>query len=211
MGEFVIIMIGATMLYMSFTSRLNAVIRALAVQGLLLFVLVLEDSSAFDGLNLAFLVFETLAVKAIAIPWFLQRIIVRNHIYREVEPYIPNFYSLLVASAILGGGFLLEYLSRGFAVGIKPLAFGISLSVIVIALFIIVSRKKLVTHVLGFLAMENGIFMLTMAVAREHTFAVNIGLLLDVFMAIFLLGLFVNRIAASYEDMTVDDISNLKD
>ncbi|HPH01956.1 MAG TPA: hypothetical protein PLM00_01830 [Spirochaetota bacterium] len=210
-GEFVIIMIGATMLAISFTSRIHAVIRALSIQGLLLFVLVLDDAHAFDTINLVFLIIETLVVKAVVIPLFLQRIIVRNHIYREIEPYIPNFYSLLVASIILGGGFLLEHLSRGVTSGTKPLALGVSLAVIVTALFLIISRKKLITHVLGFLAMENGVFMLTMAVAREHTFAVNVGLLLDVFLAVFLLGLFMNRIASSYEEMSVDELSDLKD
>ena len=59
--------------------------------------------------------------------------------------------------------------------------------------------------------MENGIFLLSLSVAKEMPILVNIGVLLDVFIAIFILGLFVSRINSEFSDMEVTSLSDLKD
>ncbi len=89
--------------------------------------------------------------------------------------------------------------------------FGVSLSIIVSGLFIIITRKKIITQVMGFMLMENGIFLLTLSASREMPFIVALGVLLDIFMAIYLLGLFVNKIHDAFEEIHVDTLQKLKD
>jgi hydrogenase-4 component E len=62
------------------------------------------------------------------------------------------------------------------------------------AMFIIVNRKKVITHVLGYMIFENGIFLLSLSMAGEMPIIVDLGVMLDLFVGIFLLGIFVNAI-----------------
>ena len=73
------------------------------------------------------------------------------------------------------------------------------------------TRKKIITQVMGFMLMENGIFLLSMAAVKEMPFIVSLGVLLDVFMAVYLLGLLVNKIHDRYDEIHVDTLQKLKD
>jgi hydrogenase-4 component E len=211
MVSFFIILFGVTMLYVSATSRLEAYIKVLSVQGIILFLIVLFDFSHMHKLNAVFLTIETLGFKAILIPWFLIVVVRRNGIFREVEPYISNFNSIVIASLIFSFGFFLSYWSNRMGQDIKPLYFGISVSTMITGLFLVMSRKKIITHVMGYMMLENGIFLLSLSVAKEMPLIVNLGVLLDVFVGIFLLGLFVNRVQSVFDEMHIDALSELKD
>ncbi len=211
MVNFLIILFGVTMLYVSVTSRIEAYIKILSIQGLILFCMVLLDLGHMRIFNFTFLAIETLGFKTIIMPWFLITIVRRNGIYREVEPYISNFNSLFISSIIFSFGFFLAYWSNRTGSDVKPLYFGISISTIITGLFIIMSRKKIITHVLGYMMLENGIFLLSLSVAKEMPLIVNLGVLLDIFVGIFLLGLFANKIQTAFEEMHVDTLTQLKD
>jgi hydrogenase-4 component E len=211
MIQFIIILFGLSMLYVAVTTRIESYIKAIAAQGVILFLLVLFDYGTTHLGSLIFLSFETLAVKAVAIPLFLIHIIRKNGIFREVEPSVTNFSSLAITTAIFVAGFYLAYLSVGAVSNIRPFYFGISISTIVTGLFIIISRKKLITHVMGYMMLENGIFLLALSIAREMPFIVAMGALLDIFIAVYLLGLFVNKVQDSYSDTHIDALAKLKD
>lgn len=212
MINILIVTFGLTMLYMAATSRIRALMNMLSIQGIILFLLVLFiGREKILDLNLIFLLVETLLVKAIIIPVFLKRIMNKNNLYRDTEPYIPNFYSLVISSFILFAGFIISSLHDPIFENITTLYFGVSVSIILISLLFIITKKKILTHVIGYTMMENGIFLLSLSVAREMPMIVNIGLLLDVFIAIFILGMFVNRISKFFEELDVCSLSNLKD
>ena len=211
MIHFLIVLFGVTMLYVAATSRIEGYIRVLALQGVLLFLLVMTDWPHLQLLNLLFLAVETLGFKTVIIPWFLLRVVRRNGISRELEPYIPNFYSVVIASLIFAFGFFLAYWSLDFAADIKPLYFGVSVSTMMTGLLVITTRKMLVTHVAGFMMLENGIFLLSLAMAREMPLLVNLGVLLDIFMGIFLLGLFATKIKSTFAEDKIDALTDLRD
>ncbi len=94
---------------------------------------------------------------------------------------------------------------------IAPLYFGISASVIVISLWLITIKHKIVSNVIEFITMENGIFLLSLSVASEMPVLVNLGVLLDVFIAVYILGLFVREINKEFKDLEVSHLSELKD
>ncbi len=211
MTPFIIILFGLTMLYVGSSSRIEAYIKAIAVQGALLFLLILFDYDSENLANFIFLAFETLIVKAILIPIVLITVVRKNGIHREIEPYIPNFFSLIITSVIFGLGFYVAYLASNNSVSVRPFYFGVSISTIVTGLFIIITRKKIITHVMGYMFIENGIFLLSLAASKEMPFIVALGVLLDIFMAVYLLGLFVNKIQDALAEIHVDSLQKLKD
>jgi hydrogenase-4 component E len=207
----IIFLIGTSMIYISFTSRIEVYIKVLSFQGFMLFLLILLNIMKMELLSFIFLITETLAFKTVIIPALLMRMIRKNGIYREVEPYIPNYFSLIISTLILVFGFFIVYISRDFSGNIKPVYFGISISVMMTGLFIILSRKKIVTHILGYMFLENGIFLLSLSVAEEMPIIINLGVFLDIFICIFVFGLFVSRIRSTFDELDIDTLSKLKD
>jgi len=211
MVNMLIVLFGLTMLYMAATSRIQAHIKMLSIQGLILFLILFMDEDKTNLISLAFLSMETLLVKTILIPLFLTKILKKNEVFRDNEPHIPNFYSLVIASIILFGGFIISSLhGQGFE-NLTTLYFGISISTILISLFLITTRKKILTHVIGYIMMENGIFLLSLSVAKEMPIIVNLGVLLDVFIAVFILGFLINKINNAFEELNICELCNLRD
>jgi len=196
---------------MAATSRIKAHIKMLSIQGLILFLILFLDEDKTNLINLIFLSIETLLVKTILIPLFLTRILNKNEVFRDNEPHIPNFYSLVIASIMLFAGFMISNLhGQGFE-NVTALYFGVSISTILISLFLITTRKKILTHVIGYIMMENGIFLLSLSVAKEMPIIVNMGVLLDIFIAVFILGFLINKINNAFEELNICELCNLKD
>ncbi|EKE03928.1 MAG: hypothetical protein ACD_20C00128G0013 [uncultured bacterium] len=212
MINILIVVFGLTMLYMAATSRIKALINMLSVQGIILFLLILFiGEEKILHFNYIFLLTETLLIKAIIIPIFLNRVLIKNNIFRDTEPYIPNFYSLVISSIILFAGFIISCSHNQLFSNITTLYFGVSISTIIISLLFITTKKKILTHVIGYTMMENGIFLLSLSVAKEMPIIVSMGVLLDVFIAIFILGMLVDRINIAFEELNVCTLNNLKD
>lgn len=206
-----IILFGLTMLYLAATSRIIAHIRLLIAQGILLFLICCCGMEHIDKLNFSFLTVETLVVKAIIIPWFLYRVLRKTHSNRDVAANIPHFYCLVISSVILLASILLsEYYVSSFKL-ISPMFFGVSVATIIISLWLITIKHKIISNVIEFITMENGIFLLSLSVAKEMPVLVNMGVLLDVFIAVYILGLFVNVINKEFNDLEVSNLSDLKD
>ncbi|MDD5669592.1 MAG: hypothetical protein PHE58_06155 [Candidatus Omnitrophica bacterium] len=210
MSLFIILFV-VTMAYISTTSRFDAYVKILQVQGILLFCMVLAESMGMEKGTVVFLLIETLFFKTLVIPWFLNRILRKNSGFREVKPTIPHLYSLMVCSLFMVFGFVIAVLLMRNYLSIKPLYFGVSVSTIMTGFFIILTRKQLFSHVVGYMMMENGIFLLSLSVAAEMPFVVNAGVLLDIFVALYVLGLFSVKIQTTLEESSIDMLTDLKD
>ena len=205
------ILFGLTMRYLAATSTMISHIRVLVVQGILLFLISFLGYKETPLLNLTFLTVETLVVKAIVIPWFLYRILKKTHENRDDEANIPHFYCLVVSSVILLGCFLASNYCISSMKNISHIYFGIAASAIIISLWLITIKHKIVSNVIEFITMENGVFLLSLSVAKEMPVLVNLGVLLDVFIAVYILGLFVKEIKKEFKDLEVSHLSELKD
>jgi len=183
----------------------------LRAQGALLFAVSLHSISPSDYLTFSFIIFETLVLKTIVIPVFLMRVIRQNEIQREAQPSIPNLYSLIIVSIITSAGFIFAYWLTSTHQPVNPLFFGGAISVILAALFIIMTRKKLITHIIAFIFLENGIFLLSLSVAQEMPFIVNLGVMLDIFAWVLLAGIFVKMIQSSFTGQNIDKLKGLRD
>lgn len=206
-----IILFGLTMLYLSTTSRLKAHVRVLILQGILLFLICACAFSHLKPAAIVFLTIETLGVKAILIPWFLNKVLKKTHTNRDTDANVAHFYCLLISSVILFLGFMLSIINVPSLSMINPVCFSIALCTIIISLWLITIKRKIISNVIEFITMENGIFLLSLSVAKEMPMLVNIGVLLDVFIAIYILGLFVSEINSELGDLEVSHLSDLKD
>lgn len=211
MINLLIVLFGVSMLYMASSSRIMAQINMLRLQGVILCFVTLIAHRHANIAGAAFLILETFVVKAVMIPWFLAKVSKKNNIKRDSNPQFPNFYTLVVSSFVLFAGFLIANIHSDYMKNISNLYFGISISTIITSFLFIAVKKKLLTHVIGFAMLENGIFLLSLSVAKEMPWIVNIGVLLDVFVAVFILGLLIGEIGSIYENPGVCHLCNLKD
>jgi hydrogenase-4 component E len=78
-------------------------------------------------------------------------------------------------------------------------------------IYFIIIHKNIFSHVVGYLIIENGIFLLSLAVGSEMPMMVNLAILLDVLMGVLVLGVFINRIGDTFESTRIDQLSRLKD
>ena len=209
MTNILLIIFIISLIYLGLTGWLNGYISTLALQGVLLFGVAFIELSEINWVNLVFILLETIVFKTIAIPYFLNYIIKKNNITRDSEPFLPDFISIVIITAIVLGSFLLSNTIHD--VHLRKIFFIVALSALFTGLYIIVTRRKIITHVMGFLVIENGVFVLSLAVGNEMPMLVNIGILLDIFASIFLLGIFVNKIGDVMKEQDVEQLSNLRD
>jgi len=184
-------------------------IKILAFQGILLFFVSFIELHEINTLNLVFILLETIVFKTIVVPLFLNYVIKHNSITREAEPYLPNFISLIIVTIIVTGTFLLS--NRIEDIHLNKIFFVAALSALFTGLYIIVTRRKIITQVMGFLIIENGVFALSLAVGSEMPMLVNTGVLLDLFVSVLLLGIFINKIGDVHKDIDGGQLRQLKD
>lgn len=209
MTNVLLIIFTITLLYVGIAHRLLTYIKILALQGILLFGIAFIELIEINAANLTFVLLETIVIKAIAIPLFLNYVMKRNRITRDAEPFLPNFVSLIIITLIIIATFILSNAIDDSR--ISKIYFVVALSTLFTGLYIIVTRHKIITHVMGYLVIENGVFILSLALGNEMPVLVNLGILLDVFASVFLLGIFVNRVGDVLKDVDVDQLKSLKD
>ena len=198
-----------SLFYVAIANRMLTYIKVLAFQGVLLFIVVFLQLNEINPVNLALILLETIVFKSIAVPLFMAYVLKRNHITREAEPYLPNFVSLIITTLIVVVTILL-------ANGVKDthldkIFFVVALSSLFTGLYFIATRRKIITHVIGYLIIENGVFVLSLAVGNEMPMLVNLGIMLDIFASVLILGIFLNKIGDVFKDINVDQLSSLKD
>jgi len=198
-----------SLLYIAMANRMLTFIRIIAFQGMLLFGIAFVELIEINVINLVFILLETIIIKTIAIPLFLKFILDRNRITREAEPSVSNFVSVVIVTLIILGSFFLVNTIRDTHV--NKIFFIVALSALFTGLYIIITRRKILTHVMGFMVLENGVFVLSLAVGSKMPMLVNTGILLDIFVSVILLGIFADKIGDVFEEQDVEQLSNLKD
>ena len=209
MTDVLLIIFTISLLYLGIAHRLLTYIKILAFQGILLFGIAFIELIQINALNLAFILLETIVFKALVIPLFLNYVMKKNRITRDAEPFLSNFASLIIITLIIIATFILSNAIDDSQ--ISKIFFVVAISTLFTGLYLIVTRHKIITHVMGYLIIENGVFILSLAVGNEMPMLVNLGILLDIFVSVFLLGIFVNRIGDVLHDVDVDQLKNLRD
>jgi hydrogenase-4 component E len=198
-----------TLFYMAIANRMLTYLKVLAFQGVLLFVVVFLQLQEINPVNLALILLETIIFKSVAVPLFMAYVLKRNNITRESEPFLPNFVSLIITTFIVVVTILL---ANGINdTRLDKIFFVVALSSLFTGLYFIATRRKIITHVIGYLIIENGVFVLSLAVGNEMPMLVNLGIMLDIFASVLILGIFLNKIGDVFKDIDVNQLSSLKD
>jgi len=198
-----------TLFYMSIANRMKTYVKVLSLQGLILFFVAFLQLKEINTVNLILILLETIVFKSIAVPLFLDYLLKRNKITREAEPYLPNFVSLMITTFIVVITiFLADMIMDPH---LEKIFFVVALSTLFTGLYFIASRRKILTHVMGYLVIENGVFVLSLAVGNEMPMLVNLGIMLDIFASVLILGIFLNKIGDVFKDVDVDQLTSLKD
>lgn len=199
-----------TLLYLVLTSRLKTYVSILRTQGVLLSAIMVFPFIQHLSIHILLIPLMSFIVKAIIIPRFINKIVIDLDVKRIVEPSIQPFNFLLLAVASMSIIFVSAHVLSGFT-PIEPIPFASAFSAIIIGIFIIIFRRKLIVHVVGFLVMENGIFLFGTAVAAEMPTFVELGAMLDVFVVVFLMGIAINKISSTFSQQDVSVLGRLKD
>jgi hydrogenase-4 component E len=149
-------------------------------------------------------------VKGVAIPRLLRRMERRFRTERELEPYVNTETSLVIAGllVLLGYGISrpLVALSRLPTRAGMPLAMGL----ILVSLFVLVSRKKAITQVIGFLMLENGLALLAVLGTYGVPLIVELGVFLDALLGFLVMQIFVYQIQETFESIDVQQLNRLR-
>ena len=185
-------------------------IRLYGVQSLLLGIVAATIAVSQARHDLFVTAALTVALKALLIPWFLMRVIDRIGIHREIEPFLNVPASLMVCVGLTVVGYRV---STGFPVGDKDVShhlIGVALSMLLIGMFLMVTRKKAITQILALLTVENAVFLVAVGVTSGMPLVVELGISFDVILAVLTLGVLVHRIVDRFESMDVSRLSKLK-
>ncbi len=198
------------------SSRLLTVLRSVALQGAVLAVLPIliaaQEGAAGAPLGHALvLAAASLALKAGLMPYLLWRAIRTASIRRDVEPLLGFGPSLLLGAILTGLAFVAaNRLPLPVEAGARILPAG-GLATLLLGLLVLVGRTKAVTQVVGYLMVENGIFLFGLLLSHQMPTLVEAGILLDVFAGVFIMGIFVYRIQQTFDHMDTHNLAALKD
>ena len=192
------------------TSRIGACIRWLSLQGIVfgLVPLILPD----DGLSLRAVLLSAgnIALKGVAFPWLLLRIRARADFSREVDPFVGYIASILFGILALGLSVWLG-LEMKPALARAPFVMLVSsIFLILVGLFLIISRKKALMQVIGYLVLENGIFLFGVITVVGTPVLVELGVLLDAFVGVFVMGIAIFHINREFGSMDIDRLTALR-
>lgn len=189
---------------------LAVAIRLYGVQSLLLAAIAAVLGVAGDRRHLLVTAALTVALKAGLIPWFLQRVIDRVGIKREIEPFVNVPASLLLCLGLTVVGYRVSLGLAGASQGVSHQVVGVALSMVLIGLFLMVTRRKAITQILALLAVENAVFLVAVGATVGMPLVVELGISFDVILAVLVLGVLVHRIVDRFESMDTSRLSNLK-
>jgi len=193
------------------TSRLGAVIQTTVLQAIALSAFMLAIADRPWPMLLIFLSLVTLTVKGVILPWLLKRAMREAGVQREIAPMIGYSASVLIGMVLLGISFLI-FIPLKASVSMES-AFLLpgALFTTLTGLMMIVSRKNALTQVAGYLVMENGVYAFGAALAVEEPLLVEMGVLLDVFVAVFVMGITIYQISREFDHIDTDRLSELRD
>lgn len=153
----------------------------------------------------------TLALKVIVIPWILHRVIDRLNVRWDVETLINIPTTLLFGILLVIFAFNLAQPISELSASIARGTLGIALACVLLSLMMMITRSKAVPQVIGFLALENGLFFAATAATTGMPMVVELGIALDVLVGIFILGVFLFQIRQQFDSLDIRHLEKLKD
>ena len=193
------------------SSRIDTTIKAVALQGALSGLLPASLFLSGGEWHTLALSIGAVAIKGVFIPALLFRALREADVRRESSPYLGFTSSVVVGTALTIACFSVASGLTAAAAGVSRLHVPVSLSTIAAGSLLMLVRRKAVTQIVGYLLMENGIFMLSLALPADVPTPIEVGILLDLIVAVFVMGIAVFHINREFDSMAVHHLEELKE
>ena len=191
--------------------RILSLINLFAMQGLVLSVSTAIVASYSGQYHLYYSAFLTLLLKVIVLPWILHRLIRKLNVKWDVETMFNIPTIMLVGIALVVFAFNLAAPISQMAGTVTRSTLGIAMASVLLSFLMMITRSKAIPQVVGFLAMENGLFFAATSATYGMPMVVELGIALDVLVGMFILGIFFFQIRATFDSLDLQHMEKLKE
>ena len=198
-----------SLIYISIVERFRNYASIIAFQGWILLGIALLRLHSLDWVELSFIVTETLIFKALIVPAILMRVINKTRINRIRTSGTSQFNSLMLSIvALIISAIMTYYIADS---SINMVFFGVAIYAMLTGLILIVLRSQIFTHMVGFLIIENGVFLFSMAIGVEMPMLINAAIMLDILMSVLMLSMFMTKVDDKIHTDDSDSLTHVKD
>ncbi|HEX7115823.1 MAG TPA: hypothetical protein VF193_11890 [Steroidobacter sp.] len=191
--------------------RIVTLVNLLALQGLLLCAATLLLAWRTGERHMYFSALLTFALKVAFLPWLLHRLIKRLGVYWDSEPLLNIAGTMLFGLLIVIFSFGLAQPIAALASTATRSAIGIAVAVVLLSFLTMITRRKAMSQVVGFLSMENGLFFGAMSATYGMPMIVEMGIALDVLVAMLVLGVFFFQIREQFDSLDLHHLESLRE
>lgn len=191
--------------------RVINLVKLLATQGALLSAATLLVAWRTGEAHLYISALLTLSLKVLFLPWLLTRLIRRLDVYWDSEAIINPSGTMLIGLGIVVFSFGLAQPIAEFASTATRSTIGIAVAVILLSFLTMITRRKAMSQVIGFLSMENGLFFGAMSATYGMPMVVELGIALDILVAMLVLGVFFFQIREQFDSLDLHHLESLKE
>jgi len=191
--------------------RILRLIYLFALQGLVLAINTAVVAVATGQPHLYFSAALTLGLKVIVLPWLLHRLIDRLNIRWDIETLLNIPTIMLVGIVVVIIAFNLALPISQLAGTITRSSLGIAMASVLLSFLMMITRRKAVPQVIGFLAMENGLFFAATSATYGMPMVVELGIALDVLVGTFIFGIFFFQIRETFDSLDIHHLEKLKE
>jgi hydrogenase-4 component E len=208
-------LLAALLLLLSFAMlaqrRIVTLVNLLAVQGALLFLATLLLAWRTGQTHLFVSAALTLTLKVVLLPWMLHRLIRRLEVYWDSESLVNPAGTMLLGLVVVVFAFGLAQPISALASTATRNSIGIAVAVVLLSFMTMITRRKAMSQVVGFLSMENGLFFGAMSATYGMPMVVEFGVALDVLVAVLVLGIFFFQIREQFDSLDLHHLESLRE
>jgi len=146
----------------------------------------------------------TFLLKGLLLPWMLWRVIRKLHVHREVEPLMNSGVTVMIAVAVTLFSFHIIQPIEATSELMTRNSMAIATACVLLSMLMMITRKKAITQVIGFLAVENSLFFAAIGATNGMPLVVEIGIAFDVLIAALIFGLFFFQIRNTFDSLEID-------
>jgi len=208
-------LLAALLLLISFAMlsqrRVMALVTLFAWQGAALATSTAIVAWSTDQHHLYYSAALTLVLKVIAMPWYFYRLIRKLNVTRVVEPMINIPTTMLIGIVLVIFAFNLALPISELSGTVTRSTLGIAMAIVLLSFLMMITRTKAIPQVIGFLAMENGLFFAATSATYGMPLVVELGVALDVLIGVFVLGIFIFQIRETFDSLDLKHMEKLRE
>ncbi|MDQ6982985.1 MAG: formate hydrogenlyase [Mariprofundus sp.] len=186
--------------------RLLSVLHWFAAQGVVLALTTLLVAVISGHNELYFSALMTLLLKGALLPWLLWRIIRKMHVHREVEPLVNMPVTMFIALTLVLVCFYVALPIERMSQLVTHNTLAIAMATVFLSMLMMITRKKAITQVIGFLSIENALFFTAIGATHGMPMIVELGVAFDVLIAAIIFGLFFTHMRSTFDSLDLDVI-----